>query len=64
MASLKELSKESLPWVERMALTVQPLPPPKPLTEQLGENPDDLDGDSVHDDFKREMRLYVFTLHL
>ncbi|KAI0230752.1 putative rRNA-processing protein EBP2 [Lamellibrachia satsuma] len=50
--------KNDLPWVERMDIVTQPLPAPKPFLDQLGPDPDDLGGDSVHDDFKREMRFY------
>jgi len=49
--------KNDLPWIERMDIVTQPLPAPKPFLDQLGPEPDDLGGDSVHDDFKREMRL-------
>ena len=55
--ALKELHN-GLPWIERMDLTVVPIPPPKPLLDQLGENPDDLSGDAVHNDFKREMKFH------
>ena len=55
--SILELSKENLPWIERMALTVKPYPPVKPIAEQLGGDPDDLSGEAVHNDFKREMKL-------
>ena len=34
------------------------LEPPAPVRDQLGEDPDDLSGDQVHDDFKREMKFY------
>ncbi|KAK2176415.1 hypothetical protein NP493_663g00038 [Ridgeia piscesae] len=50
--------KNDLPWIERMDIVTQPLPAPKPFLDQLGPEPDDLGGDSVHDDFKREMRFY------
>jgi len=48
-----------LPWLERMDLTVRPVLPPTPLREQLGADPDDLAGDEIHNDVKREMKLYV-----
>ena len=40
-----------------MDVSAAPLRAPKPMLEQLGENPDDLTGDQVEDDFKREMKL-------
>ena len=49
--------KSDMPWVEKLDLTVDALPPPKPMVPQLGANPDDLAGEGVHDDFKREMKL-------
>lgn len=53
-----ELLKNDLPWIERMDVSAAPLRAPKPMLEQLGENPDDLTGDQVEDDFKREMKFY------
>jgi rRNA-processing protein EBP2 len=50
--------QNGLSWVERLDVTVAPIPPPKPLAEQLGDNPDDLSGEGVHDDFKREMKFH------
>jgi len=49
--------KSNLLWVERMDLTVHPVRPPKPLLDQLGTDPDDLSGDEIHNDVKREMKL-------
>ena len=54
--ALQELKKD-LPWIERMDVTVDPLEAPKPMEVQLGGDPDDLTGDAIHDDFKREMKL-------
>ena len=56
--SLEEL-KNDLPWIERLDIMVDPLPAPKPMLEQLGSKPDELTGEDVHDDFKREMKLWV-----
>ena len=55
--ALGDLQK-NLPWVETLDLTVAPLAPPKPLMDQLGADPDDLTGEAVNDDFKREMYFY------
>ena len=52
-AALGELQKD-LPWIERLDLTTDLAPAPKPI-QDLEEIHND--GDSVHDDFKREMRL-------
>ena len=49
--------KSDLPWIERMDLTVRPIRPPTPLQDQLGADPDDLSGDEIHNDIKREMKL-------
>jgi len=49
--------KSDLTWVERMDLTVRPIRPPNPLLEQLGADPDDLTGDEINNDVKREMKL-------
>jgi len=60
--ALKEMVQEiesDLPWIERMDLTVHPISPPNPMQEQLGADPDDLSGDEIHNDVKREMKLYV-----
>ena len=51
--------KSDLPWIERMDLTVRPIPPPSVLLDQLGANPDDLSAEEIHNDVKREMKLYV-----
>ena len=40
-----------------MDLTVRPIRPPNPLLEQLGADADDLSGDEIHNDVKREMKL-------
>ena len=59
-AALKEVLQEiksDLPWIERMDLTVCPTRPPNPLLGQLGDDPDDLSGDEIHNDVKREMKL-------
>ena len=62
-AALADL-RNGLSWVERMDITSDPVDAPKPLLDQLGEHPDILDKESVHDDFKREMRLFVvYLLH-
>jgi len=61
-SALKEMLQEiksDLPWIERMDLTVCPIRPPNPLQDQLGADPDDLSGDEIHNDVKREMKLYV-----
>lgn len=55
--SLQDL-KSDLPWIERMDLTLDPIAAPKPMLDQLGSDPDQLTGDDVHDDFKREMKFY------
>ena len=62
MKALLAEIKTNLPWIERMDLTVDPVPPPRPLLDQLGSDPDDLSGDQVHDDVKREMKLYVVNV--
>jgi len=49
--------KSELPWIERMDLTVCPVRPPAPLLDQVGDDPDDLSGDEIHNDVKREMKL-------
>jgi len=49
--------KSDLPWVERMDLTVRPIRPPNPLLDQLGADANDLTGDEIHNDVKREMKL-------
>jgi len=49
--------KSDLPWIERMDLTVSPMRPLKALQDQLGDDPDDLSGDEIHNDVKREMKL-------
>jgi len=59
-AALKEMVQEiksDLAWIERMDLTVRPIRPPTPLQEQLGPDADDLSGDEIHNDVKREMKL-------
>jgi len=40
-----------------MDLTVRPILPPKPMQDQLGADADDLSGDEIHNDVKREMKL-------
>ncbi|ELU03588.1 hypothetical protein CAPTEDRAFT_17805 [Capitella teleta] len=55
---LEEISKADLPWIERLDLASKPVPAPKPMLEQLGENPDVLSSEDVNDDFKREMLFY------
>lgn len=55
--ALEEL-KSDLAWKERLDMSVEPLPPPRPMADQLGDDPDDLTGEGVHDDFKREMYFY------
>ena len=57
--------KGDLPWTERLDLTLDPLPAPKPLEEL--QNIGASSREDIHDDFKREMLLYVhvaFTLKL
>lgn len=47
-----------LSWIERMDLTVDPVPPPKVMLDQIGANPDDLEGEeNINNDFKRESKL-------
>lgn len=61
VAALKEMVQEvksNLPWIERLDLTVHPIRPPNPLQEQLGADPDDLSGDEIHNDVKREMKFH------
>jgi len=61
-AALKEMVQElesNLPWIERLDLTLRPIRPPNPLQEQLGTDPDDLSADEIHNDVKREMKLWV-----
>jgi len=55
--TLEEFSS-GLDWLERMDLTVDPVSPPKMIVDQLGEDPDDLGGADVHNDYKREMKFY------
>ena len=54
--ALEELqeSKKNLTWIERLDMTVDPAPASRVLEEHLSAQ---ADGDDVHDDFKREMRL-------
>ena len=46
--------KNDLPWKERLDLTLDPLPAPKPLEELQSLSTAD---DDAQDDFKREMLL-------
>jgi rRNA-processing protein EBP2 len=50
--------KQNFPWIERMEITIPPLAPPPPFRDQLGADPDDLTGEEVHNDFKREMKFH------
>lgn len=50
--------KQNLPWVERLDTTMPPIVPAKPFMDQLGAAPDDLTGEEVHNDFKREMKFH------
>lgn len=61
IAALQEMVQEvksNLPWMEHLDLTVRPIQPPNPLQEQLGADPDDLSGDEIHNDVKREMKFH------
>lgn len=61
VGALKEMVQEiksDLPWIEHLDLTVHPIRPPNPLQEQLGADPDDLSGDEIHNDVKREMKFH------
>ena len=57
MRQALESINSALPWVERMDVTVEPVRPPGPLRDQFGDDPDDLSGDNVNNDFKREFKL-------
>lgn len=47
-----------LSWIERMDVTVDPVPPPKVMLDQIGANPEDLEGEeNINNDFKRESKL-------
>lgn len=48
-----------LSWIERMDVTVDPVPPPKVMLDQIGANPEDLEGEeNINNDFKRESKFY------
>ena len=47
--------KSGLPWTERLDLTLDPAPAPKPLEEL--QRLEGSTGEDIHDDFKREMLL-------
>lgn len=50
--------QSQLLWIERMDVTVDPVPPPKVMLEQIGGNPDDLEAEEdLHNEFKRESKL-------
>lgn len=51
--------QSQLLWIERMDVTVDPVPPPKVMLEQIGGNPDDLEAEEdLHNEFKRESKFY------